>query len=111
MAQLLVASRPGRTTAHRGGAHGTAGPPTGRPLPPCAAGEEDYLASHDDGLRPDPCHLVWQVNKILQQSHGAGVSARFRRFVNESDSPAGRAGGGLFKMPLSLAEESRSPAG
>ena len=38
---------------------------TTRPLPPRAAGERDSLARDAAGNRPDPCHLVWRVRKIL----------------------------------------------
>jgi hypothetical protein len=52
----------------------------------------------------DPCHLVWQVNEIFEATEGdMGLNAVFYRIVTESDSPAGRAGRGLFKEALLLA--------
>src|SRR5216684_2812597 len=75
-----------------------------RPLPPRAAGEEDYRASGCRRFRQDPCHLVWQVNKIF--------TARAPIEPAESDSPAGQARRGLLvTRPVQLARKSRSPAG
>ena len=74
-----------------------------RPLPPCGAGERDFRLDASRRFRKDPCHLVWQVNKIRKRRSQVRNGMRLSPpLASESDSPAGQAGRGLLQIAWRL---------